>query len=116
MKSNGSIQKVVGSVEVYGNGPLCKDRSIRMDMLEGGKVNLHLWSPDLKTGGRRGTRFNRLEALRAYALGLLEMAERFEVEARPVWEAAGGRWLSEEEQTKASGLHEPKKAPKDRSP
>ena len=102
------ILKLVSSVEVFGTGKLCKDRSIRMEVMEGGAFHLHLWSPDPKTGGRRGTRFNRPEALKAYALGLLDLAERFEAEARPVWEAAGGTWLSEEEQAKAAGSHETK--------
>lgn len=85
------------SIEVKGASKLVADMSIRIDFHERGTYHLHLWRPDKKTGGKVGTAFSRPEALRSYALGLLEMADRFEALCRPEFEARGGTWMSEAE-------------------
>ena len=92
------------TIEVKGASKLVERMSIRMDFFGEGKFHLHLWKPDKKTGGNVGTSFSRPEALRAYALGLLEMADRFEVECRPEFEARGGTWMTPEEIAKATSL------------
>ena len=92
------MRRITHRVEVHGRGKLASDLSIRLEMVEGGTFMLHLWRPAKGGGGGlQGTTFSRPEAIRAYALGLLDMADRFEVEARPVWEEAGGTWMSPEE-------------------
>ena len=102
MEGGEEVSKIIETVEVWGTGKLCKDRSVRMELLDNGNFLLHMWKPDKKSFGRVGTSFSRPEAIREYARGLLEMADRFEAQARPAWERAGGTWMSPEEISEAS--------------
>lgn len=80
-------------VEVKGRDPMVKDLSVEILFHEKrGTFSLNLWRPDGM--GRRGMTMNHPQAFRAYALGLLEMADRFEAEVRPEWEAHGGAWIT----------------------
>ena len=91
------------SIEVKGRNSLVVQESIRIDFLnDPKKYLLHHWRPDSKNGRNRGTAFSRPEALRAYAMGMLDMALRFEDAVRPEFEARGGRWVEGDESVAAA--------------
>jgi len=84
------------SIKVQGEKPIVKDLSIEIDFHDKrGTHSLHLWRPDPKSFGRTGMGFSHPHALRDYAMGLLDMADRFEALVRPEWEKRGGKWFDD---------------------